>query len=242
MAEDGSIRLNKFLAHAGIGSRRSIEEFLKDNKVFVNKERVFEPGVRFYPQKDKVIVNGKEIIANNNFIYIIVNKPKGVVSTVSDELGRKDIVALVNIREKIFPVGRLDIDSTGLILLTNDGELMNKLIHPRYHIPKTYQVKVRGRVSPSKINKLKNGVTLKDGITAPANVEILSEERDTLLEIVLFEGKNRQIRRMCAALFLEVKELKRVAIGDVHLGNLNVGEFRHLAIEEIDSLKKAFQK
>ncbi len=233
---DNTIRLNKYLAHLGLTSRRSTVEILKKDRVTINGKRAMEPGIRLNPKKDKVLINGKEV-KTPEFIYLILNKPKGVLSTASDELGRKDVVSMVNSQERLYPVGRLDKDSQGLILLTNDGELANKLTHPRYHTAKTYEVLIKGNVSENKLNKLKNGVKLKDGLTSPSKIRVLGTDfNNTLLEMTLFEGKNRQIRRMCSALFLELISLKRVAIGNLKMGNLKVGEFRQLTEKEISLL------
>lgn len=232
-----TIRLNKYLSNFGIDARRKIEDFLSANTVTVNGKRVLEPGVRVDPSKDVVLANGKPL-QKPKLIYIALNKPKGVISTVSDEHGRESLLDIVKIRDRIYPIGRLDQDSSGLILLTNDGELANRLTHPRFHIPKTYEVIVSGRLVPRQLQILANGVFLKDGKTAPAEVKVLRQTaKGTALHITIHEGKNRQIRRMCGSLGINVLALKRISLGSVRLGDLAVGKYRELSEEEINSLR-----
>lgn len=235
---DNTIRLNKYLANAGVVSRRGIKELLKKGLILVNGIKVTEPGLRINPDKDKIRVSGEEIIKNANFVYKILNKPLHVYSTTADEQGRTTVVDLVKSPINLYPVGRLDADSIGLILLTNDGELTHKLTHPKYHIPKTYEVLIKGKITNSQLEKLKNGIILKDGKTLPAEAKILEEFKfTTKVEIVLHEGRNRQIRRMMGALRIEVLELKRVGIGNIKLNNLSEGKSRDLDQKEILELK-----
>lgn len=237
---DTSIRLNKYLANAGVVSRRGIKELLKKGLIIVNGVKVSEPGIRIDPEKDKIIVDGRVISKNANFVYKILNKPHGVVSTTADEEGRTAVVDLVESAIRLYPVGRLDSDSIGLILLTNDGELTHKLTHPKFHIPKTYEVIVQGKVTSAQLQELSEGVLLKDGKTLPCEVKILEEFKfTTKVEIVLHEGRNRQIRRMMGKLGIEVHELKRVGIGDIRLGTLEDGQSRDLTEKEIQSLKNS---
>lgn len=240
MGASSGIRLNKYLASIGLASRRKITELIKKEKVKVNNLITIEPGVKINPQKDKITFDGNDIVSKNTRLtYLILNKPKGIISTASDEMGRKTVLSLVNTKDRLYPVGRLDSESVGLILLTNDGELTNKLTHPRYHINKTYHVLITGKVPQGKLNTLRRGVILKDGKTASAEVRIVMNNiKSTLFEIVLHEGKNRQIRRMCAALKLNIISLKRVAIGPIELGNLKPGESRPLTDAEIAILKE----
>lgn len=236
-AKKATVRLNKYLANAGIASRRKIGELLKKGEVLVNGRRVLEPGERIDPGKDEIFVNGKKLQKSAHLVYIALNKPRGVVSTVSDELGRKTVVSLVGSPVRIYPVGRLDADSIGLILLTSDGELAHRLTHPKFHVPKTYEVIVHGKAKRGQLDKLNKGVMLKDGMTAPAQVEVIKEFGDTTkLQFVLHEGRNRQVRRMCGKVGLEVLELKRVGFGPIKLEDLPEGGHRHLTENEVSSL------
>jgi 23S rRNA pseudouridine2605 synthase len=233
-----TIRIDKYLANHGIASRRTIQIFLKGNAVTVDGKRITEHGERI-DEKASVLINGKRM-QKPKTIYIAVHKPKGIISTANDEFGRDNVVGLVNVKERLYPVGRLDQNTTGLILLTNDGELANKLTHPRYHVPKTYTLLAAGRVSENQLTQLKEGVALRDGMTAPAQVKITKQLPDkTVLEMVLFEGRKRQIRRMCEALHINLLELKRISIGTIQLGGLKEGSFRYLTDSEIESLRKS---
>jgi len=234
-----TIRLNKYLANHGLAARRDIESLLKVKTVTINGKKALEPGIRLDPTKDIVMVNG-EPIAMPEFVYLMVNKPTGVISTVTDERYRKTVISLVDTKERLYPVGRLDQDSSGLMLLTNDGELTNRLTHPRYHIPKTYHVIVRGEVNENKLKRFTTGITLEDGKTAPSQASVLETKGDyTTLKIILHEGRKRQIRRMCEVLHLNVIELQRVKMGPLVLGDLALGKSRKLTDEEINALKDA---
>ncbi len=235
---DKTIRLNKYLANAGVVSRRKVGALVKDGKILVNGEKALELGQRIDPEKDEIMVDGQEVKPSSHLVYIALNKPEGVVSTTSDEMGRKTVTDLIESKVRLYPVGRLDSDSIGLILLTNDGELTHKLTHPKYHIDKTYYVMIRGKITQDQLNHLSEGVHLKDGLTAPAQVKILEEfAHTTKLEFIIHEGKNRQIRRMLAYFNIEILELKRIAIGKVQLGDLKEGEWRNLTDEEVSSLR-----
>ena len=228
-----TMRLNKFLAHAGIISRRKVADFLLEHEVVMNGERVTDPARAVDPQVDTVTVDGTEVSVSDH-LYLMLHKPRGVLSTVRDERGRKTVLDLVATNERLYPVGRLDKDTTGLLLLTNDGELANHLTHPRYHVPKTYEVTVRGAVSKRQLERLQQGVLLEDGMTAPAEVRILrSTRKETTLEIVLYEGRKRQVRRMCAEVSLPLRTLHRSAFGPLSLGDLPRGHSRPLTSEEI---------
>lgn len=230
------IRLNKYLASVGVGARRKVDELISENKVEVNGRKAVL-GMKVDPNKDEIKVYGKKIGRNEELVYIILNKPKGVTSTVSDVHAQKTVLDLVPVKERVFPVGRLDVGSEGLILLTNDGELAQRLTHPKFHVAKTYEVLIAGSVSVGKLEKLRTGVILEDGKTASADVKVLNKGNNTLLEMVLYEGKRREIRRMTAAIFLSLLNLKRVAIGVVNLGDLKTGEWRYLNSQEIEDLK-----
>lgn len=234
------VRLNKYLSNSGIASRRAIDKMIRAGQISVNGKIIDELGTKIDPAKDIIVVNGKKIQKNANTAYIILNKPLNVVSTTSDSYARKTVVDLIDTPLRLYPVGRLDSDSIGLILLTNDGELTHKLTHPKFHISKTYEVKVKGLVTDDKLNRLRNGIRLSDGLTSPAEIELMHKQGDQAkIQFTIHEGRNRQIRRMCGAVDLEVLELKRISIGPIKLDNLKSGEYKSLTDEEISSLKKA---
>lgn len=228
------MRLAKFLAHGGVASRRKAEEIVAKGLVTVAGEVVTDPA-RDVGEGDDVRVNGKPVAAEAREVWI-VNKPAGVVSTAREPGSRPAVVELVRTQARLYPVGRLDADSTGLLLLTNDGELANQLTHPRYEVPKTYRARLRKPLSDRDLEQLRKGVELEDGPTAPAQVRRL-ENRE--IEIVLREGRNRQVRRMLEAVGNEVVALRRVAFGPLRLGSLPEGQARRLAGEEIAALQNA---
>lgn len=234
------IRLQKFLSEAGVASRRKSEELIAAGVVRVNN-RVAAIGDSVDPVKDNITVRGKKVVRSGNLYYILLNKPRGFVTTTDDEFGRKCVTELVkDIGERLYPVGRLDRVSEGALIMTNDGEFANAVMHPSHHVSKTYRVTVRGEVSKQQTAALSSGIELEDGITAPAEVRITEKSDDrTVLEIILHEGRNRQIRRMCDSLGLEVMRLKRVSIGPVRLGTLPAGKYRNLTEKEVNSLLSA---
>ena len=232
-------RLDKFLSHHGFASRRDIKKFLKYNEVAVNKKRVTVLGFRVFPGVDTVTVNGEEIV-QKGFTYFALNKPMGYISTTSDNWGRESVVDLIDTLEKIFPIGRLDKDTRGLILLTNDGELTHKLIHPKYHVDKTYRLTVAESPTDAQLMALRTGVLLRDGITLPANAEIVDTvDGNTIIALVIREGKNRQIRRMCETVGLKLLDLQRISFGPISLGTLEEGAYRELTTEEVAALQKS---
>ena len=236
---DTTQRLDKYLAHFGVSSRRNVEELLRSKTVTINGKRVTAPGFRIDTEKDVIVLNGKRI-ESPKLVYYLVNKPKGIISTVSDEYGRKNVTSLVPKTARLYPVGRLDKETTGLIILTNDGELTNLLTHPRYHVSKVYRLTIKGTINKNQLNAFQNGVQLKDGKTAPAEVNIVNEHRLTsLLEIILHEGKNRQIRRMCEAVRLPLLELSRIKFGPLEIGNIKTGKYRRLTQREVALLRKS---
>lgn len=236
------IRLQKLISEAGIASRRKAEELIIDGKVSVNNKTVTELGIKADPHKDIIKVNGKKIEINNNKIYIALNKPFGVISSRKDEKNRETVIDLIDTNEYIYPIGRLDYDSSGLIILTNDGEITNNLIHPKFEVEKVYIVYIEGYIPDRALEKFENGIKLEDGYTSPAKVRVLDEDdRITILEAIIHEGKNRQVRRMFDALGYKVTKLKRIRIGNIKLENLKPGEYRNLTSDEIrwiKSLKK----
>jgi 23S rRNA pseudouridine2605 synthase len=227
--EDTTIRLNKYLAKLGIASRRDIKTLLKQQIVTVNGQRVKESGFRIDHKKDDIRLNGNKI-KPPKLVYYLLNKPKGIVSTTADEYGRKNVISLVPTKERIYPVGRLDKDTSGLIILTNDGELTNLLIHPRFHVDKVYRLRITGEITKEQLHALRNGVLLDDGITAPAHVSVL---KNNIIEMTIHEGRNRQIRRMCETVGIKLLELQRIKFGPLSLGNLSSGKFRELTKREI---------
>jgi 23S rRNA pseudouridine2605 synthase len=231
-------RLQKVLAAAGVASRRKCEEIILEGAVSVNGKVVDTLPVFVDTEKDVIAVNGREVRAVRK-IYFLLNKPKGVICTNSDPQGRKKAIDIVKARERIFCVGRLDIDSTGIIILTNDSELTNRLTHPRYGLAKTYVVSVGGEVGGEQIEKLKKGIWLSEGKTGRAAIKILRRSRkESLVEVTIREGLNREIRRMFAKVGLPVRTLTRTRIGKINARGLGVGKFRALTKAEVDYLRK----
>ena len=232
------IRLNKFLAHAGIASRRKSDELIKQGLVTVNGDIIRELGVTIDEQKDVVTFKGKEIQFKERSVYLLLNKPAGVVSTVKDEFDRRTIMSFIDVPERIYPVGRLDYETTGVLLLTNDGEMTNRLLHPRYKVEKIYRAMIDKRVRPVDLHQLRNGVMLDDEKTLPCKIsEIRIIDNHSFLEINLRQGINRQIRRMFEVFGYEVEELERISIAGITAHGLNQGEWRYLSDKEIFHLK-----
>ncbi len=235
----GRQRLQKVLAAAGVDSRRKCEELILNGAVSVNFEVVDTLPAFVDPQTDVITVNGKRIRTEQK-VYFLLNKPKGVICTNFDPQGRKRAIDLVPCQQRIFCVGRLDIDTTGLIILTNDSSLTNRLTHPRYEVPKIYVVRVKGYIDDAALERLKKGVWLAEGKTGEASVQILNRRRDeSLIEITIRQGLNRQIRRMLTRVGLPVRSLKRTRIGSITDRGLGVGRFRPLTKAEVQYLKKA---
>jgi 23S rRNA pseudouridine2605 synthase len=231
-------RLQKVLAAAGIDSRRKCEELILSGQVRVNRKVVDELPAFVDPEKDIITVYGKKI-RNAQKVYYLLNKPKGVICTNSDPQSRKKAIDLVRTNERIFCVGRLDADTTGLIILTNDSELTNRLTHPRYGITKTYVVRINGEIAGEQMEKLKKGVWLAEGKTGRASVKILKRRHnESLIEITIRQGLNRQVRRMLANVGLPVKSLTRTCFGKLTIRGLGVGKFRTLTSSEVAHLKK----
>ncbi len=233
------MRLNKFLAECGVCSRRKADEIIAEGRVTVNRKTVSEMGFDVDEKKDVVYLDGKKIVPVTHYEYIMFNKPKGCVTTMSDDKGRKTVYDFIGREKRLVPVGRLDYDSEGLLLFTNDGELTHKLTHPSNEIPKTYVVKIEGEISESDMATLRKGVTVNGVKYSRCKVKFTGEENGlSRLEVVIFEGKNREIRRMFEAVEKNVVFLKRVAIGDLRLGGLSRGGFRELNEFEVDYLKR----
>jgi 23S rRNA pseudouridine2605 synthase len=229
------VRIAKYLAHAGVASRRASEEIISAGRVTVDGEVVLNLATAI-ENGQQVAVDGKEIALEATTEVWALNKPIGVVSTASDTHGRKTVTDLVKSDRRLYPVGRLDSDTTGLILLTNDGELANVLTHPRYEVPKVYVARVHGRPGLKQLRELREGVLLDDGKTSPANVRAIEPD---LLEITIREGRKRQIKRMCDAVGHRVLELKRVAFGPLRLGDMREGAVRKLDPAEVQRLRDA---
>ena len=234
-----TIRLQKFLADSGVASRRKSEELIADGKVRVNG-RVAQIGDKIDPKHDVVTVNGRKLVRDNSYVYLVLNKPRGYVTTMSDEMDRRCVAELVaDVGRRVYPVGRLDRDSEGLLLITNDGEFANAMTHPSRHISKTYRVSVRPKITEEQLTVLTSSLMIDGRKTMPADVRIVSNEEDkSVLEIVLYEGRNRQIRRLCEEAGLDTVRLKRVAIGQLKLAGLKVGEYRSLTHDEVSLLKR----
>jgi len=232
------VRIQKILAHSGACSRRKAEEWIQAGRVTVNG-RVASLGDGANPVKDVIAVDGQRLPRQKEkHVYLALHKPRGFVTTMADERGRRCVAQLVeDVGCRVYPVGRLDKDSEGLVLMTNDGEFANLAAHPSGHVAKTYRVTVRPGVNEEQLERLSTGIELDGRMTVPAKVRVLQEERGrAVLEVVLYEGRNREIRRMCEALGLEVARLKRIAMGPVRLGMLQQGRYRELTSEEVRGL------
>ncbi len=234
---DGKVRLQKYLADCGVASRRKSEELIEQGVVRVNGQ-VASIGDKISPKKDTVTVRGKKIIKQKSYTYIMLHKPRGFITTMSDERDRKCVAELIkDVPGRVYPVGRLDKDSEGLLLCTNDGDFANAMTHPTRHVPKTYRVTVRPTITEEQVTALTTGVIIDDRKTAPAEVRIITrEEGRVVLEIILYEGRNRQIRKMCEEVGLEVSRLKRTAVGSIKFGMLKEGDWRDLTEDEVRKL------
>jgi len=232
------MRLNKFIAQSGAASRRKADELTLQGKVKINGVVMNEPGYDV-SENDVVEVNGHMIRHELKKVYVMLNKPKGFITSADDEKGRLTVMELVaDIEERLFPIGRLDYNTSGMLLMTNDGELAYKLAHPKHQIYKTYRARVSGQISGERLARLRNGVDIGGYVTSKAVVNVIKQaERSALVEIKIFEGKNRQVRKMFSAVGNKVLDLERVAIGDLYLGHLKQGHYRKLTRQEIEYLK-----
>lgn len=234
--EEESIRLQKFLANSGIASRRKCEELILDGKVSVNDEVVNELGTKVNPAVDKVEFCGKPVQNLDKMVYILLNKPIGYVTTAKDQFDRDSVLDLVKVKERIVPVGRLDMYTSGALILTNDGDFVYKVTHPKHEITKTYTVTLREIIQNDAVEKLRNGVEIDDYVTRPAKVKILKTDEEkniSRLEITIHEGKNRQVRKMCEAVGSKVIALHRSKIGDIGVKDLKLGTWRYLKDFEV---------
>lgn len=234
---DDRIRLQKYLSMCAVASRRKAEELIAQGKVKVNG-KVAQIGDKISPKHDNVTVSGRKIVGSRKHYYIMLHKPRGYITTMDDEMGRKCVAELVrDVGTRVYPVGRLDKDSEGLLLMTNDGEFANHMTHPSKHIPKTYRVTVRPDVTEDMLTAFATGMEIDGRITAPADAHIIEKQDNrVVMEIVLYEGRNRQIRKMCESLGLEVARLKRTSMGSLKLGMLPPGKWRELKEDEVHKL------
>lgn len=234
------IRLNKFLAQAGVASRREVDKMIAKGKIKVNGLVIKELGYKIDDEKDRVEVEGKRVKRGEGQIYLMLNKPPGYLVTLKDHFQRPTIQLLIpSLRKRVFPVGRLDYDSEGLLLLMNDGELAYRLAHPRFRVPKTYLVKVEGEPDSSKLSRLEKGIYLDGKKTARAKIaQIAGSPKKSLLKIEIHEGRKREVKRMFKAISHRVLQLKRISFGGLRLGRLKTGKWRFLTRKEIDILKK----
>ena len=231
-------RLQKIIAHAGVASRREAERLIVLGQVAVNGTIVTKLGTKVDPARDIITVNGSVINTSPEKLYVMLNKPAGYVSTVKDPEKRPIVMDLLDrVGSRVYPVGRLDYDAEGLLLLTNDGELAHKLQHPRYRISRTYEVKVKGSPPNGKLSLLRKGIQLEDGMTLPAKAAFLKKTlNNTWITVTLFEGRNRQVKRMCAAIDHPVMKIKRIRFGSLYLSSLALGRYRKLTKDEVKSL------
>jgi len=228
------MRVHKYMAKAGVASRRKSEEMVKEGLVKINDEVA---GVgSMVSETDIVTVNGRTITLEENMVYLMLNKPLECVTTVDDQFGRKTVMDYIDVPERIYPIGRLDYNTTGLLLLTNDGDLANKIMHPKHQMKKTYVAKFKGTPSEELIRKFETGLLIEDKMTAPANLKVL---KPGLVEVKIHEGRNRQVRKMLEAIGFPVITLKRIKIGKLTLRDLKEGSYRHLTADEVKYLKEA---
>ncbi len=232
-------RLQKIISHAGVTSRRKAEQLILEGKVTVNGEVIKELGVKSDPVKDDIRINGEQLFIDKERIVILFNKPTKVITSMSDPQGRRKVIDFIKLDERVYPIGRLDYDTEGLLLLTNDGDLAYHLMHPKFGIEKIYEVIINGVPSKEDINKLKNGIILNDGLTLPAKISHINKlsNNRTKLNITIHEGRKRQVRRMFKAINFEVEHLKRINYGFLSLEGVKNGEYRFLSNKEIVKLK-----
>lgn len=232
-------RLQKYLAECGIASRRKCEEYILQGKVQVNGKTITELGVKVNPEKDKITFEGKNVKQEERKVYILLNKPIGYVTTSDEQFGRDKVLDLVKVRERVVPVGRLDMYTSGALILTNDGDFVYKVTHPKHEITKTYTVTVKGIIKNEEVEQLRKGVKIDDYTTRSAKVKILKtdEEKDiSRLEITIHEGKNRQVRRMCESVGRRVIALHRSKIGNIGVKDIELGKWRYLKDFEVNTL------
>ncbi len=235
------MRINKYIASCGIASRRKAEEIILQKRVTVNGNVVNELSFKIDEQNDIVEIDGAKIGLDEKEVYIVLNKPEGYITTVKDQFDRPSVLDLVSdIKERIYPIGRLDYETSGLLILTNDGDLTYKLTHPKHEVAKTYMAIVKGIPTADEMKNFEDGLNIEDYKTAPAKIKIVKKDEEknyAICEIKIHEGRNRQVRKMCRAIDHPVLRLRRVAMGDITLRGTEVGKYRNLTKEEVDYLK-----
>ena len=232
------MRINKYMAECGVASRRACDEMILEGRVKVNGKKIDTPGLEINEFNDAVTLDGRRITLVSKKYYIMLHKPKGYVTTVKDDKGRKTVMELIKIRSRLYPVGRLDYDTEGLLLLTNDGQLAYALTHPSHEVPKTYIAKIKGKISDTEVRQLRKGVEIDGKMTLPAVVKIIeTDDEFSRVEVTIKEGRNHQIKKMFEVVGKEVVFLKRTAIGPLKLGGLVRGEYKNLTSKEIEILK-----
>lgn len=232
------IRINRYISMCGVASRRKADELVLEGKVEVNGKVMTDLGSKINPNKDKVFVEGKQVAQVYEHLYLVMNKPKDAITTLSDEKGRTTVMSLVKTKQRVYPIGRLDRNTTGVLLFTNDGDFANQLMHPKFEVSKSYQVTLETPLTQEHAAQLRKGIKLEDGKTGPADVYILPKGKAKEIGIIIHEGRNRQVRRMFESLGYEVKKLDRVAYGPITKEGLSRGETRSLTRPEVRKLKE----
>ena len=236
------MRINKYIASAGVCSRRKADKLIEEGNVKVNGAILSEPGYDVGPD-DEVLVNGKPVYADEEKVYYLLNKPVGVITSASDESGRPTVTEIMDVGKRVFPVGRLDFNTSGVLIMTNDGEFSHLLMHPANEVDKTYRVRIAGSISKEDLAKLRHGVDIGGYVTKRAKVDLISwTKHSTLLDVTIHEGKNRQVRRMFKAVGKNVEELERTSLGGIELGRLKPGQYRKLNPNEVERLRKGASK
>jgi pseudouridine synthase len=231
-------RINKYIAASGIASRRKIDQLISEGRVTVNSKTVNELGTKIDPENDIVKVDGETVRNKQKYVYVLLNKPAGYITSLKDERNRRTVMDLIGINQRIYPVGRLDFETEGLLLLTNDGDLANRLMHPKYEINKTYLVKLNRPIDDRAFQRLTQGVNIEGGKTNPARVKIIKNSGRMMIKITIHEGKNRQVRKMVESVGLFVRKLKRVEYANLNDNGLKIGSWRYLTAQEIAGLKE----
>ncbi len=236
--DSGKIRINRYVSMCGIASRRKADQLVTEGKVKVNGAVMRDLGAKVDPSHDKVVVDGKQAVLRHDNLYLVMNKPKDTITTLSDERGRTTVMSLVKTKQRVYPIGRLDRNTTGVLLLTSDGEFANRLMHPKFEVSKSYLVTCESTVKPADLDKIARGMALEDGKTAPAEVFVIPGKKGKEIGVIIHEGRNRQVRRMFESLGYEIKKLDRVAYGPITKDGLARGEVRGLSRTEVRSLRK----
>ena len=232
------IRINRYLSMCGVASRRKADEMVLEGKVEINRKVVSDLGTKIDPQRDKVYINGKQIVQVHDYVYLVMNKPRDTITTLSDERGRTTVMNLLHSKHRVYPIGRLDRNTTGVLLFTNDGEFANRLMHPKFEVPKSYLVTCETVPTREHIEQLRKGIRIEDGPTGPAEVYVIPGGKGKEIGIIIHEGRNRQVRKMFEKFGYEVKKLDRVAYGPITKEGLARGATRSLTRSEVRKLKE----